>query len=58
MSVGPSAITYEASLKSTDPWVIEVRATFEGGASRGPLTDLLVVAEKDPFAPPVSGPFP
>ncbi len=36
---GPSLtrITYEASLKSSDPWVIEVRATFEGGVERGSL---------------------
>ncbi len=45
VNVGPSAISYEASLKSIDPWVIEVRATFEGGASRGALAFPAAVRE-------------
>ncbi|MFO0593481.1 MAG: hypothetical protein U0441_38425 [Polyangiaceae bacterium] len=42
---GPSRILYEARARSADPWVIEVRATFEGGVGRGALA----------FPPAVSG---
>ncbi|MEZ4312542.1 MAG: hypothetical protein R3F14_31320 [Polyangiaceae bacterium] len=32
---GPTAIRYEVSLASVDPWVIDVAASFEGGVKAG-----------------------
>lgn len=33
----PTTIAYEVRLASIDPWILDVRATFEGGAARGAI---------------------
>lgn len=33
----PGAIAYEVEVASADPWILDVRATFEGGVERGAI---------------------